>query len=78
MVEAMTKLLDEALEAVRKMPAAAQDEVARVMLSLAGSDEVYHLTDDERAIIERSKAEAARGEFVPEHQVRDFWKKLGL
>ena len=74
----MTKLLDDALEAVRKMPAAAQDDVARMMLTLAGNDEVYHLTDDERALIERSKAEAARGEFVPDDQVRAFWKKLGL
>jgi hypothetical protein len=74
----MTKLLDDAVEAVRKMPDAAQDQVARVMLSMAGSDEPYALTEDERAVIDRSMAEAARGEFVPDQQVQTFWKKLGV
>jgi hypothetical protein len=32
---AMTKLLEEALEAVRRLPAASQDEIARAMLQLA-------------------------------------------
>jgi predicted transcriptional regulator len=74
----MTKLLDDAVEAVRKMPAEAQDEIARMMLSMAGNDEPYELTDDERAIIERSMAEAARGEFVSDEEVERFWKKLGV
>lgn len=74
----MTKLLDEALEAVRKLPPAAQDDVARMLLSLSGDVEPYRLTDEERAAIARSKEEAARGEFVPDETVEDFWKKLGL
>lgn len=74
----MTKLLDDAVEAVRKMPAEAQDEIARMMLSMADNDEPYELTDDERAVIERSMAEAARGEFVSDEEVERFWKKLGV
>jgi hypothetical protein len=35
----MTKLLDEAAEAVRSLPADAQDEVARVVFQLAGDGE---------------------------------------
>jgi hypothetical protein len=32
----MTKLLDKALEAVRRLPPDTQDEIARAMLTLAG------------------------------------------
>jgi hypothetical protein len=34
----MTKLLDQALEAVRLLPPTDQDEIARVIIQLAGSD----------------------------------------
>jgi hypothetical protein len=34
----MTKLLDRALEAVRRLPADTQDEIARAMLTLAGDE----------------------------------------
>jgi hypothetical protein len=33
----MTKLLENALEAVRQLPPDSQDEIARLMLSLTGS-----------------------------------------
>ena len=35
----MTKLLDLALEAVRRLPPDGQDEIARAMLTLAEGDE---------------------------------------
>jgi hypothetical protein len=34
----MTKLLDQALQAVRILPAAEQDDIARIILQLAGSE----------------------------------------
>jgi hypothetical protein len=34
----MTKLLDQALEAVRKLPPRTQDEVAEAMIALAAAD----------------------------------------
>jgi hypothetical protein len=34
----MTKLLEKALEAVRKLPVGSQDEIARAMLQLAAHD----------------------------------------
>jgi len=77
----MTKLLEDALEAVRQLPADEQDEIARAMLALAGGsvDGVpVPLTPDERAAIARSKAAAARGEFASEEQVRAVWAKYGL
>ena len=76
----MTKLLDDAVEAVRHLPPQAQDQIARVVLRLAGTDAEAPaaLSADERAAIARSRAAAVRGEFATEEQVRGVWAKLGL
>jgi hypothetical protein len=76
----MTKLLDEALEAVRRLPSHHQDDIARVVLKLAGSDlpVPVSLSPEERQAIARSKAAAARGEFASDEQVRAIWAKHGL
>jgi hypothetical protein len=77
----MTKLLEDAVEAVRQLPADEQDEIARAILALTGGSvdgEPVPLTPDEQAAIARSKAAAARGEFATEEQVRAVWAKHGL
>jgi hypothetical protein len=76
----MTKLLDHALEAVRSLPSDAQDDIARVVLQLAGSDESepIALLPEERVVVAASKAAAARGEFATDDQVRAVWAKHGL
>jgi hypothetical protein len=76
----MTKLLDQALEAVRLLPPANQDEIARVIMQLAGADlpAPVALSPEEREAIARSKAAAARGEFATDEQVRAVWAKHGL
>jgi hypothetical protein len=75
----MTDLLDRAVEAARGLPPAMQDEIARLVLQLAGDDEAeVVLTADERAAIACSKAAAARGEFATDEQVRAVWGKHGL
>ena len=76
----MTKLLDQALEAVRSLPVDAQDDIARIILQLAGDDKSapVELAPDERAAIAASKAAAARGEFATEEQVRAVWAKHDL
>jgi hypothetical protein len=76
----MTKLLDQALEVARGLPSDVQDDIARVVLQLAGSDEItaVALSADERAAIAASKDAAARGEFATDEQVRAIWAKHGL
>jgi len=77
----MTKLLDQALEAARSLPPDAQDDIARVVLRLVGTDDEappMALTSEERAAIAASKAAAARGEFATDEQVRAVWAKHGL
>jgi hypothetical protein len=77
----MSKLLDQALKAVRQLQPSAQDEIARAMLALAGHEidgQPVPLSAEERAAINLSKAAAARGEFATEEQVRATWAKHGL
>ena len=75
----MTKLLDQAIEAVRKLPQHEQDEIARVVLQLTGSEsEPVPLTPEEREALAISMAQAERGEFATDEEVRAVWKKHGL
>jgi len=76
----MTKLLDHALEAARSLSPDVQDDIARVVLQLAGSDESepIALLPEERVVIAASRAAAARGEFATDEQVRAVWAKHGL
>jgi hypothetical protein len=78
--EPMTKLLDEAFEAVRQLPPHDQDDIARVIFQLAGTDlaEPVPLSPEEHEAIERSKAAAARGEFATDEEVQAVWAKYGL
>ena len=76
----MTKLLEQAVAAARNLPPAAQDDIARLVLQLAGADDEppLSLTPDEQAAITASKAAAGRGEFATSEQVRAVWTKHGL
>ena len=76
----MTKLLDEALEAVRRLSSDDQDDIARAMMQLAGSNVAAPvvLSPEDREAIARSKAAAERGEFATDEQVRAVWAKHGL
>jgi len=75
----MTKLLEQALEAVRLLPASDQDEIARVIIELAGAElPPIELSTEEREAITRSKAAAERGEFATDEEVRAVWAKHGL
>jgi len=76
----MTRLLDQALEVARRLPADAQDEIARVVLRLTGADDEppMPLTPNEQTAVAASKSAAARGEFATEGQMRTVWAKHGL
>jgi hypothetical protein len=76
----MTKLLDQAIEAARRLSPREQDDIARAILQLTGADEAspVPLTSDERNAVAKSKAAAARGEFATDDEVRAVWAKHGL
>ena len=75
----MTGLMDEAIEALRLVPAERQDEIARAVMQAAGIDQpVYELTPDERADIREAKAEIERGDIATDDEVRAIWANYGL
>jgi hypothetical protein len=75
----MTKLLEQAVETVRSLPAEVQDELARVLLQLVGKDQaLIELSATEEASLEESLVQADRGEFATDEQVRASWAKYDL
>ena len=75
----MTKLLEQAVEAARRLPSDQQDEIARLVLRLAGEEQMpVQLTTDEQAAIERSKAAATLGEFATDEEVKAVWHRHGI
>ena len=75
----MTRLLEQAIETVSTLPDDTQDELARILLQLAGVEQPsYELTPEEEADLDASLAEAERGEFATDEEVRAMWAKHGL
>ena len=75
----MTRLLEQAVAAVSTLPDDVRDEAARMLLQFAGNEqEPYQLTPEEEADLDASIAEAERGEFATDEQVRAMWAKHGL
>ena len=75
----MTKLLAQAVETVRGLPPEIQDELARMLLQFAGEDQpLLQLGAEEAASFDESLAQADRGEFATDEQVRAIWAKHNL
>jgi predicted transcriptional regulator len=76
----MTKLLDDALKAASQLSPVEQDEIARVIMQLAGEDVLppVALSQEESDAVARSRAAAARGEFATDEEVRAVWSRHGL
>jgi hypothetical protein len=75
----MTRLLEQAIETVSTLPDDTQDELARILLQLAGVEQPpYEFTPEEEADLDASLAEAERGEFATDEEVRAMWAKHGL
>jgi len=75
----MTKLLEQAIEAARRLSPDEQDDIARVIMLFAGADDTapIPLSPEEHEAIAKSKAAAARGDFATDEQVRAVWAKHG-
>ena len=76
----MTKLLDDALKVASRLPPAEQDEIARIIMQLAGEDlkTPIALSQAERNAIARSRDAASHGDFATEEEVRAVWTRHGL
>jgi len=70
---AVTKLFEHAVDVARVLPPEVQDDLARVVLELAGEDQpVVELTpaEEEEASFEGSLAQADCREFATDEEVR--------
>ena len=66
----MTKLLEQALEAVRKLPADAQDEIARTILTLAADEsEPEPIDPTYLPDVLESLAQARRRQFATDAEI---------
>ena len=66
----MTRLLDEAVATVSTLPEDVQDDVARIMLQLAGIEQPpYVLTPEEEADLDASIAADERGDFATDEEM---------
>ena len=75
----MTKLLEQAVETVRGLPPEIQDELARMLLQLAGEDQpLFQLSPEEEASLGESLTQADSGQFATDEQVRAIWAKHNL
>ena len=73
----MTELLEQAIEAVRRLPADSQDEIARAILHLAGSEvEVEPLDPAHLAAVLEGLAQAKRREFATDDEVEAAFRRF--
>lgn len=75
----MTKLFEQAIDAARTLSPQTQDDIARVVLQLAGGELLaMSLTEEEKISFEKSRDEAKRREFASDDEVKSIWAKHGL
>ena len=75
----MTKVLEDAIEKVRQLPADRQAHVAEVLehIAAAGS-EVFSVPDEHRTAVLEGLEQAGRGEFVGDDEMAALWRRCGL
>ena len=75
----MTKLLEEAFEKARSLPAEDQDVAAEILLSLISKRVNIDALDEEtREAIREGLEQAQRGEFLSDEDMRAFFKRHGV
>lgn len=75
----MTRLLEQAIAEVRKLPEADQDMAAEVLLSLARRDEPrYRLTPEQVEEVKLTLREVQEGKIATDEEVAALWRKCGL
>ncbi len=73
----MTQQFEKAVAIVSALPDERQDELARILIHLAGDETpTYVLTPEEEADLDASLAEAARGEFATDEEVETVWARF--
>lgn len=72
----MIKVLEDAIEKVKKLPPERQEYAAEVLEQIAeAGDEIYPLSEDERRLVREGLAELDRGDAASEAEVRSVFDK---
>jgi DNA-binding protein H-NS len=72
----MIKALEKAIEKIKGLSKERQEYAAEVLEQIADADdEIYHLTDQERRLVDEGLAELDRGEAASEAEVRVVFDK---
>ena len=72
----MTKLLEEVLRKVEKLPEGRQDDAAHVLLTMLENDaSQYRLSDAQLAEVELAIAETKAGKFASKKQVAELLER---
>ena len=75
----MMKVLEEAIEKIRKLPEDRQAYAAELLEQIAAAgDETFPVPPGHRAAVLEGFGEAERGEFVSDEEMATLWKKCGL
>ena len=75
----MTKVLEDAIEKVRRLPEGRHAHVAEILEQIAAfGSEPFIVPESHRAAVLQGLAEADRGEYVSDEDMADLWKKCGL
>ncbi len=73
----MTKLLEQALEAVRRLPPDTQDEIARAMLNLAGDEgQPEEIGPAHLPAVLEGLAQAKRRQFATDDEVEAAFRRF--
>ena len=75
----MTKVLEDAIEKLRKLPEDRQVYVAEVLeqIAAAGSD-LFVVPESHRAAVLEGLREAEQGDYVSDEEMAALWQKCGL
>ena len=75
----MTKVLEDAIKKVRKLPEERQAYVAQVLeqIAAAGSD-VFVVPEGHREAVLEGLGQADRAEFMDDDEMAALWKKCSL
>jgi hypothetical protein len=79
MMPFMMKVLEDAIEKVRKLPEDRQAYVAEVLEQIAAAaGDPFSVPERHRAAVLEGLEQAERGEFVNDDEMAALWKKCGL
>ena len=75
----MTEMLEEAIQKIRKLPEADQDEAAAMLLSVASKNAgVVELDAETHVAIREGREQAREGNFVSDKDMAAFFRRHGV